>query len=539
VNVLDEYMIRLGTSVDAAGLSRFHNALHEARQAVDSNMQSMAGAMLKTSTELVSGFAAIGGAAVGLADKVAMADQNYRLFALRLYMSKDAARSLKVTMDALGEPMENLMWDPELRERSKQLIADQKAMATDMDFDAQMRKIRDVRFEFTRMEVEVKYLGMHVVTDFMKALGMGPDDLLKKLRQVNDWIIKHMPEISATIVKYFKPIWKDIVTIMKDVGHVFQDFATIFDNVVAMLSGDKTLRGVATFDKFAHSVSIIVDWLAKVTDFLVQITGLLSGALVGGTVGGLLGSIVGGIAGIPGGPAGIAAGIAAGGATGTAIGAGAGAVTGGTFDIYRHYALDQVGGAGLTGTPHMTHVPGVADQSWRTLAGATGGAVSPELLSALARSESGSLGMSAVSSRGAVGYMQLMPGTAAQYGVDPYNPVDNLRGGTAYMRDLMKRYSGNEALALGAYNAGPGRMDAVLAGKATLPEETRNYIASTLAREGKSGSVQIGSVTIQITQKPGESQQELATRTATALRDVAGKQTQRNLAEFNAVSWSY
>ena len=536
MNVLDEYMIRLGTSVDAAGLSRFHNALHEARQAVDSNMQSMVGAMLKTSTELVSGFAAIGGAAIGLADKVAIADQNYRLFAMHMYMQKDAARSLKITLDSLGEPMENLMWDPELRERSKQLIADQKAMATDMDFDAQMRKIRDVRFEFTRMEVEVKYLGMHVVTDFMKALGMGPDDLLKKLRQVNAWIIKHMPEISATIVKYFKPIWKDIVTIMKDVGHVFQDFATVFNNVVAMISGDKALQGVATFDKFAHSVSIVVDWLAKVTDFLVQITGLLSGALVGGTVGGLLGSIVGGVAGIPGGPAGIAAGILAGGATGTAIGTGAGAVVGGAFDIYRHYALDQ---SGLTGTPHMTNVPGVTEQSWRNLAGATGGAVSPELLSAVARSESGSLGMSATSSKGAVGYMQLMPDTAAQYGVDPRDPVDNLRGGTAYMRDLMKRYRGNEALALGAYNAGPGRMDAVLTSKATLPEETRNYIASTLAREGKSGSVQIGSVTIQITQKPGESQQELATRTATALRDVAGKQTQRNLAEFNAVSWSY
>jgi len=132
-----------------------------------------------------------------------------------------------------------------------------------------------------------------------------------------------------------------------------------------------------------------------------------------------------------------------------------------------------------------------------------------------------------------------MPDTAKQYGVDPHDALGNLRGGTAYMRDLMKRYGGNEALALGAYNAGPGRIDAVLAGKATLPEETKNYIASTLSREGKSGSVQIGTVSIQIVQKPGESQQELANRTVAALRSTQDKRAQRNMAEFNTLSWSY
>ncbi|HYN78757.1 MAG TPA: lytic transglycosylase domain-containing protein, partial [Lamprocystis sp. (in: g-proteobacteria)] len=80
--------------------------------------------------------------------------------------------------------------------------------------------------------------------------------------------------------------------------------------------------------------------------------------------------------------------------------------------------------------------------------------LSPRLLHAVVRTES-AYNHEAVSHAGAQGLMQLMPGTAARYGVkDSFNPVENLRGGSAYLRDLLDLFGQDLRLALAGYNAG-------------------------------------------------------------------------------------
>ena len=107
---------------------------------------------------------------------------------------------------------------------------------------------------------------------------------------------------------------------------------------------------------------------------------------------------------------------------------------------------------------------------------ATEHGVDPLLVKAVIKAES-NFDPEAVSAKGALGLMQLMPATARELRVaNPLDPLENVTGGTRYLRTLLDSYDGNVALSLAAYNAGPGRV------KDAIPNipETKTYVARVL-----------------------------------------------------------
>ena len=103
--------------------------------------------------------------------------------------------------------------------------------------------------------------------------------------------------------------------------------------------------------------------------------------------------------------------------------------------------------------------------------------VDPDLIAAVIKQESG-FKRTARSKAGAQGLMQLMPGTARSLGVrDPYNAAQNIDGGTKYLAQLIKQFSGDVRKALAAYNAGPTRAKS----SKPLPKETQNYVKKVTA----------------------------------------------------------
>jgi hypothetical protein len=159
-------------------------------------------------------------------------------------------------------------------------------------------------------------------------------------------------------------------------------------------------------------------------------------------------------------------------------GGGGGATTG----------LPGVGGAALStasGVSNYVSGSGRFGSVFQAAARATG--VPEQLLRAVSDAESTG-NPNIVSPKGAIGLMQLMPGTAKDLGVtDIHDPYQNVMAGSEYLQKLIKKYNGDVPAALRAYNMGPAGYDRALATGAALPTETQNYVGRVLGAFKKLG----------------------------------------------------
>lgn len=516
VTSLKSYLVSLGFAPNMQQFRQFQNTLQSASSLVKGEVAKMATDVLKWETVVIGAFIGISTAIVTSIDKVAMADQEYRLLGERMFMDTAHARSMDIALKALGVTLNDVFIDQELHDRFKDLIKLQDTLQKQLgpDYEATMKQIRDVRMEFTKFEIEGQYFLMNIASQIFKQLGFGSGDFAKKLQEINDYIVSHIPDWSAKFATYVVPVLKDTWMILQDIWQVAKDVAELFDDIMSIFTGDATLQGVATFDKFARSVGALAHFLAMAVHYLTKITGLISGLAIGGTVGSILGAAIGGILGIPGGPAGVFAGVLAGGATGGAIGAGVGGASGGVWDIYRASKSPTDDPSANQGYPTGSGSGSTAAQAYALAQQLSGQLNVPaDILYRQFAHETGNF-----TNRGATSLNNLAG--IKNPGGNGYRSFDSIQDFGNYYGKLIKhRYSD----AVGSKSV--DQYASALKRGGYFQDSLSNY------EHGMNG-VTIGSINIT---HPGASAEEITNHIGERIKEERKKQNQRNLTELTSV----
>jgi Transglycosylase SLT domain len=278
--IFDEYLVKLGFDNDPAGYAKFKATLSDAAGIAESSTKSIVSDLGKWQGAILGGFAAIGSAALGIADKVADADLGYQLLATKMFMGVDAAKQLSIATNVLGYSLDEIAWNPQLLHQFDILLSDQQRMTEVLGhgYERGLYNIREIKFEFERLQdtLEYGFLPNLVSNVFEEISGGNP---LAKLQDLNEWVIDHLPEITSFFSKHLVPILKDTKFVLGDVVDMFEHAGLAFTNVVGLLSGDHSIEGTTfsfenmadAIDHVSHGLAIFVGWIDSAEKMLTDL----------------------------------------------------------------------------------------------------------------------------------------------------------------------------------------------------------------------------------------------------------------------------
>lgn len=559
-NILEEYLVKVGISCDEPSFGKLNSILARAESSVTSHTSGMVKHILEAQGAIVGAFASMSSAIVGLIDKAAMLDQSWRLQGQKMMMTMESARKYDLITKALGMDLGAIFWDPESHAR-----ADEMGKRIDKVFggldESKLKSIRDIRTEFSMLGIDLKALGQHFAVDLFTRMfpdGKGLSTIQEKMK----WFEDHISQIADKLAKRAVPILKETWVMVKGIGDVLAAAGTAFTNFVGLLSGDSSIKGTTlSFENMAKAVEHVEHFLVRFFSWITNAEKILghfasgvglmlsgkfseagsefkaglgdltggSGAILGVGLGHMLGVVGGGIVGgVLAGPAGIIPGSIIGGAlvgpvTGGIIGYGAGKLNEAVGLSHPETPGASIKNAGRAFAESLDVKSSIIDAAKKYQ-------VSPALALAIADQETGGRFNADAKNKksGALGVMQLMPGTAKDMGVDRNDPFSNIEGGVKYLKVLMDKYHGDTAKVAAAYNFGMGNVDR---GKA-YPAETRAYVPSVMAKE-RAYNVQMGGIFIT---QPGADEHQIRRAVADGVREGLNTDTMYALPQL-APAW--
>lgn len=199
IDIIKEYMVSLGVDIDEKGFTDFKKTLQSSDKEVSSFVTNFGKNFIKAGGIVATALTAATTATTAIITKTAQADLQYAKLARTLWTTKENAKSMQIVLDAMGQSKEDVMWIPELNKEYRELAALGNQMKAPTELSDQLKMIRGIGFEFTRLKLEATYALEWISYYLIKYLGEPLEKTKKSWSEFNDKIVKEMPRWTQAI----------------------------------------------------------------------------------------------------------------------------------------------------------------------------------------------------------------------------------------------------------------------------------------------------------------------------------------------------
>lgn len=259
--VLRSYMIKLGVQVDTGAFDKMKKMLGDLEKVMGKHASSTAMQMAKGAGLTVGAYAAVMTSIGKLVQKVSEADMSYQLLAQKMYMSADAVKAFKQATDTLGNSIDEIAWNAELKERYVTLVADIQKLKVPEDAKDMMKQVRGIGFEFDRLKLaskltleQVAYnllrLNKGELSDMSKTFTGWVDRVYERIPQVAKRIADFLQpfiDVGASAIRFLKEFWDLLLPIREGAGVLADKFKEIWAIIPDIVKQALILSGVLAF----------------------------------------------------------------------------------------------------------------------------------------------------------------------------------------------------------------------------------------------------------------------------------------------------
>lgn len=231
VETIKSYLIGLGFQVEQEEFTQATRTINELGKTIQTSTAAMAKNFTVASTAITAALVGVTAGVTGLITEVAKADLEYTKFANKMWTSKAAAKEMKMSMDALGESIEDIAFTPELRQQYGELIALGRQMNTPTDASEQLKNIRSIMFEFKKLKLEVAYAMEWVAYYLGKYLGGPLTDIKKQLSDLNMNLTQTMPEWTKKVAQVLAMIMNVGMAGIRFFKDLYTGIERVFDSL--------------------------------------------------------------------------------------------------------------------------------------------------------------------------------------------------------------------------------------------------------------------------------------------------------------------